>query len=110
MFVYPATVAEKTREVKRLGIDAHVDTVHWSEIRDRIFASRIDRISEGGRDWRAGLPNVDFYAQYAHFVGSHTLELTGRHPTARSTDCDCRWLSRRAAFRARYRFTEGVHQ
>lgn len=76
MFVYPATVAEKTREVKRLGIDAHVDAVHWAQIRDRIFASRIDRISEGGRDWRAGLPNVDFYPQYAHFVGSHTLELT----------------------------------
>ena len=76
MYVYPATIAQKTREVKHLGVDAHVDAVHWSEIRDRIFASRIDRISEGGRDWRAGLPNVDFYAQYARFVGSHTLELT----------------------------------
>ena len=58
MYVYPATIAQKTREVKHLGVDAHVDAVHWAQIRDRIFASRIDQISEGGRDWRAGLPNV----------------------------------------------------
>ncbi|WP_314079406.1 FAD-dependent oxidoreductase, partial [uncultured Rothia sp.] len=76
MYVYPATIAQKTHEVKHLGIDAHVDAVHWAQIRDRIFASRIDQISAGGRDWRAGLPNVDFYDQYARFVGSHTVELT----------------------------------
>ena len=76
MYVYPATIAQKTREVKHLGVDAHVDAVHWAQIRDRIFASRIDQISEGGRNWRAGLPNVDFYDQYARFVGSHAVELT----------------------------------
>ena len=45
MYVYPATIAQKTREVKHLGVDAHVDAVHWAQIRDRIFASRIDQIS-----------------------------------------------------------------
>ena len=55
MYVYPATIAQKTREVKHLGVDAHVDAVHWAQIRDRIFASRIDQIVEGGREWRAGL-------------------------------------------------------
>lgn len=76
MYVYPATVAQKARELSRLGVEAHVDAVRWTDIRDRIFASRIDQISEGGRNWRAGLPNVDFYGQYGRFVGSHTVELS----------------------------------
>lgn len=36
MFVYPATIAQKTREVKHLGVDAHVDAC-WVLIRSLIF-------------------------------------------------------------------------
>ncbi|MDO5751049.1 MAG: mycothione reductase [Rothia sp. (in: high G+C Gram-positive bacteria)] len=73
MFVYPATIAAKTREVAALGVQASVQSVDWVGMRERIFGQRIDRISAGGRDWRAGLPNVDFYPEYARFTGTHEL-------------------------------------
>ena len=57
MFVYPATTAQKARELNKLGIEAEITAINWAQIRDRIFPQRIDKISAGGRDWRAGLPN-----------------------------------------------------
>ncbi|HEX8864359.1 MAG TPA: mycothione reductase, partial [Lentzea sp.] len=52
MFVHTADQAAAPANAKKLGVDAHLDAVHWPEIRDRIFG-RIDPISEGGRNWRA---------------------------------------------------------
>ncbi|MBF1648157.1 MAG: mycothione reductase, partial [Rothia dentocariosa] len=63
MFVYPATVAVKTQEVAELGVEASVQNISWKNMRDRIFPHRIDKISEAGRQWRANLPNVDFYPE-----------------------------------------------
>lgn len=60
MFVYPATTAQKARELNKLGIEAEITAIKWAQIRDRIFPQRIDKISAGGRDWRASLPNVDY--------------------------------------------------
>ncbi|WP_279797015.1 mycothione reductase [Rothia dentocariosa] len=74
MFVYPATTAQKARDLNKLGIEAEITAIKWAQIRDRIFPQRIDKISAGGRDWRAGLPNVDYYPEYAHFIGAHTVE------------------------------------
>lgn len=74
MFVYPATVAVKSQEVAELGVEASVQNISWQNMRDRIFPHRIDKISEAGRQWRANLPNVDFYPEYAHFTGRHTLQ------------------------------------
>lgn len=74
MFVYPATTAQKARELNKLGIEAEITAINWAQIRDRIFPQRIDKISAGGRDWRAGLPNVDYYPEYAHFVDAHTVQ------------------------------------
>ena len=74
MFVYPATTAQKARELNKLGIEAEITAINWAQIRDRIFPQRIDKISAGGRDWRAGLPNVDYYPDYAHFVDAHTVQ------------------------------------
>ena len=74
MFVYPATLAAKAQEASELGVDMQVNTVNWASIRERVFDNRIDKISAGGRDWRASLPNVDFYPEYAHFTGTHSVE------------------------------------
>lgn len=74
MFVYPATVAVKAREIAELGIEAEVKNISWQRMRDRVFPERIDKISEDGRNWRASLPNVDYYREYAHFIDSHTIQ------------------------------------
>ena len=51
MYVYPADVAQHVRHAGRYGIDASMDKVRWTDIRDRIFG-RIDPISDGGREYR----------------------------------------------------------
>ncbi|MHA6793295.1 mycothione reductase [Pseudonocardia bannensis] len=75
MFVYAADVAEVVRHASRYGVDASVDKVRWTDIRDRVFA-RIDPISEGGREYRADperTPNVTPYFGHARFSGPKTL-------------------------------------
>jgi mycothione reductase len=74
MYVYPADLATYTREGGRLGVDAHIDAVHWQEIRDRIFG-RIDPISVSGREYRRNGPNTTLYETHAAFVDAHTLAL-----------------------------------
>jgi mycothione reductase len=83
MYVYPADLAEEIAHIGRLGVDAHLDAVRWSDIRDRIFG-RIDAISAGGRDYRAhGRSNVTLFEAHASFLDSRTLELsTGETITA----------------------------
>ncbi|WGW13480.1 mycothione reductase [Saxibacter everestensis] len=74
MFVYSAEVAGTVRDSARFGVDASVNSVHWPEIRDRIFG-RIDPIAEGGRKYRAeDSPNVTVYASQAHFTERKSLE------------------------------------
>ncbi|MDP9093724.1 MAG: mycothione reductase [Actinomycetota bacterium] len=76
MYVYPADLAEDIRHAERLGVDAHLDAVRWSDIRDRIFG-RIDAISAGGRDYRAhGQSNVTLFEAHARFLDPRTLELS----------------------------------
>lgn len=73
MYVYAADVAETVREAARYGIDATVDKVRWTDIRDRIFG-RIDPISVGGREYRAERnPNVTLYEGHARFTGHKQL-------------------------------------
>jgi mycothione reductase len=69
---------------KRLGVDATLDGVRWTEIRDRIFG-RIDPISAGGRDYRQHHPdnaNVTVYEGTARFTGPRELEIDGARITA----------------------------
>lgn len=74
MFVYPADLARAAAHAHDLGVDAHVDRVHWAEIRDRIFR-RIDPISVAGRAYRAErLENVTLFEGHARFVGERTLD------------------------------------
>jgi mycothione reductase len=83
MYVYPADLAYSARDAARLGVDAHLDGVRWTDIRDRIFG-RIDPIAAGGREYRrTGTPNVTLYEARAQFSGPNSLELsTGETITA----------------------------
>ncbi len=83
MFVHTADQAAAPANAKKLGIDATLDTVHWPEIRDRIF-NRIDPIAAGGRNWRANEnANVTVYEGTAKFLDAHTIDTgTGETITA----------------------------
>jgi mycothione reductase len=73
MFVYAANVARTARDAARFGIDASVDKVRWTDIRDRVFG-RIDPIAEGGREYRAhGEPNITLISGHAEFTGPRTV-------------------------------------
>ena len=73
MYVYPADVAQHVRRASRYGVDASLDKVRWTDIRDRIFG-RIDPISAGGREYRVERsPNVTVYFGHARFTGTRQL-------------------------------------
>jgi mycothione reductase len=75
MYVYPADVAESVRHASRYGVDASVDKVRWSDIRDRVFG-RIDPISAGGRKYRVDrCPNVTVYEGHGRFTGHKQLQV-----------------------------------
>ena len=74
MLIYPADIVESIRHAAALGVDAHVDSVRWADIRDRTFG-RIDPIVEGGRQYRSHLSNHTVFEVDAHFVGDHLLQL-----------------------------------
>jgi mycothione reductase len=77
MFVHPADLADAVRLARPLGVDAHLDAVHWPAIRDRIFG-RIDAIEDGGRRYRKGerSPNTTVYEGIGRFVGAKELEVS----------------------------------
>ena len=84
MFVHPADLAAMPSAGKRLGVDATLDGVRWTDIRDRIFG-RIDPISAGGREYRRQHPdnaNVTVYEGTARFTGPRELEIDGTRITA----------------------------
>ena len=76
MLVYPADLAEHTRESARLGVHTRFLGADWHEMVQRVFG-RIDPIAEGGRQYRLGLSNVDVYEGHGHFVGDRTVEVLG---------------------------------
>ena len=80
MYVYPADVAEHVRHASRYGLDATLDKVRWTDIRDRVFG-RIDPISAGGRGYRVErCPNVTVYEGHARFTGERTISVDGAEP------------------------------
>ncbi|MFP5023007.1 mycothione reductase [Pseudonocardia phyllosphaerae] len=69
MYVYAADVAEEIRHSSVYGVDASIDKIRWTDIRDRVFG-RIDPISAGGREYRVDRsPNVTVYFGHARFTG-----------------------------------------
>ena len=76
MLVYPADVARATARAGHLGIDATVDKVRWTDLRDRVFG-RIDPISAAGRDYRARSRNITLYEGHVRFTGPRQLRIEG---------------------------------
>lgn len=76
MFVHPAELADAARHGKALGIDAQLNAVDWTGIRDRIFG-RIDAIEAGGRQYREGpeCPNITVFAGRGRFIEHKTLHI-----------------------------------
>lgn len=58
MFVRPSALARSPEEAARLNVTQQTQGVDWPALRDRIF-SRVDAISEGGRQYREELQNVE---------------------------------------------------
>ncbi|MGB3764238.1 MAG: mycothione reductase [Ornithinimicrobium sp.] len=75
MFVYAAEVAHTVHQSARYGVEAHLDSVRWPDIRNRVFG-RIDPISAGGRQFREGGDNTTLFTGRARFVGPKTLTVT----------------------------------
>ena len=78
MYVYAADVARTITDAARYGIDATLDGVRWSDIRDRVFG-RIDPISAGGQEYRTNGPNTTTFLGHATFVGPHRLSIDNGH-------------------------------
>jgi mycothione reductase len=74
MYVYAADVANTVTHAARYGIDATVDGVRWTDIRDRVFG-RIDPIAASGRDWRVNGPNTTVFLGHATFTGPRRLRI-----------------------------------
>lgn len=82
MFVLPADRVVEAEDAHRLGVRFPRPSVDWPAIRDRIFG-RIDPISEGGEEYRAGQEHVTLYRTRARFTGERRLALdTGEDLTA----------------------------
>ena len=75
MYVYAADVAETIRRAGIYGVDASIDKIRWTDIRDRVF-SRIDPIAAGGQRYRQyEAPNSTVYLGHARFTGERALEV-----------------------------------
>jgi mycothione reductase len=72
MLAYTAEVAETVRSAGRLGVDASIDRVRWSDIRDRVF-SRLDPIAREGREYREKHGTV--YLGTASFTGPRAMRV-----------------------------------
>lgn len=67
MFVYASEVAQNVTESARFGIDAHIDSVRWTDIVSRVFG-RIDPIAMGGENYRRSSPNIEVFASHTRFL------------------------------------------
>ncbi|MDO5032480.1 mycothione reductase [Corynebacterium sp.] len=76
MYVYSADTALSAREGEKLGVHAHVDSIDWDTIVERVFAKRVDPIAQGGEAYRRGeeTPNITVFDQHARFIGPKTLQ------------------------------------
>lgn len=81
MFIYPSDIVESVRTSSRLGVDASVDAVRWSDIVDRVFG-RIDPIAAGGEEYRKSLDNVTVFNADARIVGAKQVDVGDRVITA----------------------------
>ncbi|AWB81700.1 mycothione reductase [Corynebacterium yudongzhengii] len=75
MYVYAADTAYAARHSEKLNISTTYESADWPNIIDRVFHNRIDKIAQGGEDYRRGdeTPNIDVYDHHARFIAPKTL-------------------------------------
>ncbi|GAA8847881.1 mycothione reductase [Helicobacter pylori] len=74
MYVHVAEVATSVREGGRLGVDATLERVRFTDVRDRVFG-RIDPISAAGEAYRRDGEGVHLLRGRARFTGPRELEV-----------------------------------
>ncbi len=74
MFVHVAEVATAVREGGRLGVDATLERVRFTDVRDRVFG-RIDPIAAAGEDYRRDGEGTTLLRGRARFTGPRTLSV-----------------------------------
>ena len=87
MYVYAADVANTITRAATYGVDATLEGVRWTDIRDRVFG-RIDPISESGRDWRVNGPNTTAFFGHATFIGPRRLRIGTGNDTGSEITAD----------------------
>ncbi len=78
MYVVAADTAHAATSSERLGIHTTFEGADWPSIVNRVFANRIDLISQGGEEYRRGdeCPNITLFRGHAEFTGPKTLRTT----------------------------------
>ena len=74
MYVHVAEVARTVQESSRLGVDADLERVRFTDVRDRVFG-RIDPISAAGEAYRRDGEGVELLRGHARFTGLRTLHV-----------------------------------
>ncbi|WP_068259097.1 mycothione reductase [Janibacter limosus] len=74
MYVHVAEVATTVREGGPLGVDAVLQGVRFTDVRDRVFG-RIDPIAEAGETYRRDGEGVELLRGHARFTGPRTLSV-----------------------------------
>lgn len=82
MYVHTANIAYESEHAAPFGLDITLDSVRWTDIRDRIFG-RIDPIPPAGERYRRQLENWSVFDGTARFVGPKTIEVS--HDATTST-------------------------
>ncbi|MET9618634.1 mycothione reductase [Kitasatospora indigofera] len=72
MLAHTADVADTVREAGRLGVDATLDGVRWTAVRDRVFG-RLDQEAADGERARRRDGSVTVHRGRARFTGERTL-------------------------------------
>ena len=80
MYVHVAEIATAVREGGRLGVDATLERVRFTDVRDRVFG-RIDLISAAGEAYRRDGDGVHLLRGRARFTGPRELEVEMRDGT-----------------------------
>ena len=75
MYVHVAEVATAVREGARLGVDATLERVRFADVRDRVFARRIDPIAAAGEQYRRDGERTHLLRGRARFTGPRELEV-----------------------------------
>ena len=84
ILVYTADVAMHIANAAKFGIDATIDKVRWTDIRDRVF-DRIDPIPPSGKAYRESLRKIPNQSVNDPWGSVRGADATAARPTAAKT-------------------------